>query len=435
MVEDTIIEAEESMRILILVAISFVPAYAGITSLHAAPVQRMVLMTLDTEDGEELRGTLLGAEQLGVRSRDEIAVALAEEGIPGVPQHGVVLYRVLYQTVDHEGVLREASGAVAIPLTLDGPAPLLSYQHGSVSARQRVPSRQGFDLVSMGLSGSGYVTALPDYLGLGTSDTFHPYVHAATLGTSVVDFLRATRMLCAQLDIPLSDQLFLAGYSEGGYATMAAHREIELHHSDEFRVTASAPMAGPYNLSEVMVDQMLDAKPYPTPGYLPYTLVSYDRVYNLFDDLSDVLREPYASAVDSLFDGTYTLKEINRQLPPVPRDMLTENFVAALREKTHPLQAALAENDIHNWAPVAPMRLFHCVDDDQVSFRNAEKALAAFRAHGADHVELAALEFGGHESCAPPALFLGKLWLDGFRAGQQAPMLQANIKIIKSGTF
>ncbi|MEM8487293.1 MAG: lipase family protein [Bacteroidota bacterium] len=424
------------MRILILVAISFVPAYAGSAPLYAAPVQGIALVqTVDFEDTEELRGALLGAEQLGIRSRDEIAAALADEGIPGVPQYGVVLYRVLYKTVDHEGMLREASGAVAIPLTLDGPAPLLSYQHGSVSARRRVPSAQGFDLVSMGLSGSGYVTALPDYLGLGASDTFHPYVHAATLGTSVVDFLRATRLLCAQLDIPLSEQLFLVGYSEGGYATMAAHREIEAHHTDEFTVTASAPMAGPYNLSDVMVEQMLEDKPYPTPGYLPFTLVSYDRVYDLFDDLSDVLREPYANAVDSLFNGNYALREINEHLPSVPRDMLTDNFVAALREKTHPLQKALAENDVHNWAPVAPMRLFHCVDDDQVSFRNAEKALAAFQAHGADHVELAALEFGGHESCAPPALFLGKLWLDGFRAGQQAPMLQANIKIIKSGTF
>ncbi len=428
------------MRILILVAISIVPGYSAVqtTLVQAAivaPIQVAYISHEQPPATEEQRGTLLGAEQIGIRSRDEIAAAMADEGVPGVPQHGVVLYRVLYQTIDHTGRAQQASGAVAIPLTLDAPAPLMSYQHGSVSARSRVPSQEGFDLVSMGLSGSGYVTALPDYLGLGVSDTFHPYVHAATLGTAVVDFLRATRELCAQLDVPLNDQLFLAGYSEGGYATMAAHREIEFYHADEFTVTASAPMAGPYNLSEVMVDQMLESKAYPSPGYLPYTLVSYNRVYGVFDDWEDVLQQPYASLVDSLFDGNHTLRNINKQLPEVPLEMLTENFVEALREQSHPLREVLAENDVHNWAPIAPMRLFHCVGDDQVSFRNAEKALAAFQAHGADHIELAALEFGGHEACAPPALFLGKLWLDGFRAGQQSPMMQANIKIITSGTF
>ncbi len=127
MVEYTIIEAEESMRILFFVAISFVPVHAGAALLYASPVQGLAFVQVtEFEETEEFRGALLGAEQLGVRSRDEIAAALADEGIPGVPQYGVVLYRVLYKTVDHEGTMREASGAVAIPLSLDGPAPLLS---------------------------------------------------------------------------------------------------------------------------------------------------------------------------------------------------------------------------------------------------------------------------------------------------------------------
>ncbi|CAN0598459.1 unnamed protein product, partial [Laminaria digitata] len=106
-----------------------------------------------------------------------------------------------------------------------------------------------------------------------------------------------------------------------------------------------------------------------------------------------------------------------------------------LETESHPLLEILKEKDVHNWAPVAPMRLFHCVEDDQVSFRNAEVALEAFQDHGADHVELAALEFGGHEACAPPALFLGKLWLDEFKEDRAPSILQANIKILKAGTF
>ena len=412
------------MRFYILLALSWTPiqldASPDLSKKHA----------LESE-----RGAIVSVEALGTQSKEVIAEALANEGVPGVPAYGVAMYRVVYQTVDTNGELIEASGAVALPTGMAGPAPLLSFHHGTVSARNRVPSQEGFDLVSMGLAGSGYVTALPDYLGLGVSDTFHPYVHAKSLSTAIVDFLRATRNLCDVLEVSLSEQLFLLGYSEGGYATMAAHREIEAHHSDEFTVTASAPMAGPYNLSEVMVDQILDTRKYPSPGYLPYTLLSYNRVYNLFEDLSEVFQEPYASQVEAYFDGDKPFRFINTKLPVVPREMLSDEFVSALGDEEHPLREILEDNDIHNWAPEAPMRLFHCVGDDQVSFRNAEVALKAFRAHGAEHVELAALNFGDHESCAPPALFLGKLWLDEFKENKAPSLMQANIKIIKASAY
>ncbi len=295
---------------------------------------------------------------------------------------------------------------------------------------------QGFDLVNMGLGSSGYVTVMPDYLGLGISEGLHPYVHAKSLAINVVDMIRAAQSLSEQEGVALNDQLFLMGYSEGGYATMAAHREIEQLHPDEFTVTASAPMAGPYNLSVVMVEQILEEKPYPSPGYLPLTLLAYDMIYDVYDDLGDVVQSEYVPVIDSLFDGTNSLRHINTQLPNTPVDMLTPDFVDAFRnDATHPFRQALAENDVHDWRPEAPMRMYHCIDDDQVSFRNAEMALRSFQDQGADHVELAKLTFGDHNDCAPPALFLGKLWFDGFVQNTPEKVFQANAQILRAGAF
>ena len=383
---------------------------------------------------EEQRGRIVTIEKIGTRTQEEIAEYMAAEHIPGIPVHGVTLYRLTYRTLDFRGDATVASGAVAVPDDLQEPAPLLSFHHGTVVARDRVPSVEGFDLISMGLGSSGYVTVLPDYLGLGVSEGLHPYMHAESSSNAVVDMLRAAREMCLQHNIELSDQLFLMGYSEGGYVTMAVHQALEEHHTGEFTVTASAPMAGPYNLSVVMVDQILEEVTYPSPGYLPYTLLSYDMVYDVYDELGEVFNPKYIEVVESLFDGTHSLREINRRLPAVPRELLTPSFTEALQSnEQHPLRLALKENDVHNWKPVAPMRLFHCVDDDQVSFRNAEKALEAFREQGADHVELAQLTFGGHDKCAPPSLFLGKLWFDGFVHNDPNPIFQANIQIIRAG--
>lgn len=383
-----------------------------------------------------VRGTVIEIEKIETLSADVIAERFANAGVPGLPLYDVALYRIVYETVDVAGQPTQASGAIAIPEKPAEPMPLLSFQHGTVTGRHQVPSVQGFDLVSMGLGASGYVTVLPDYLGLGVSPGPHPYVHARSLGTAVVDMLRAARQFCDRYRIELSDQLFLMGYSEGGYATMAAHLELQTHHADEFTVTASAPMAGPYNLSEVMAAQILEPTPYPSPGYLPYTLLSYDHTYDVFDGMEKVLKEAYVPHLDKWFDGSKALSFIDKQLPEVPYDMLHPDFIESFqRNADHPLRLALAENDVHNWAPEAPMRLYHCVGDDQVSFRNAEKALQAFRAHGADHVELAELNFGDHQQCAPPALFLGKLWFDEFKEQSEPAPMQANLKIVRASGF
>ena len=68
--------------------------------------------------------------------------------------------------------------------------------------------------------------------------------------------------------IQFNEQLFLEGYSEGGYVTMAAVKEIEENLSHEFNITMSFPMAGAYDLSGVLVDLMLSEEVYPDPYYL-----------------------------------------------------------------------------------------------------------------------------------------------------------------------
>ncbi|MEZ4703074.1 MAG: lipase family protein [Rhodothermales bacterium] len=381
---------------------------------------------------EPRRGTIVSVERIASVTVDDVAARLREAGVPGRPMYGVTLYRVLYRTTDTDGALTVASGALAVPEGLTAPAPLLSYQHGTTIAKDRVASMRDFDLIGMGFGASGYITALPDYLGLGVSDGLHPYVHAASLSTAIVDMLRAVRQYSADEGVLLGDQLFLMGYSEGGYATMAAHRAIEAQYADEFEVTASAPMAGPYSLSDVMFGQMVDDRSYPTTVYLPLTLFAYDQVYDLFENPSEVLAPPYDTTLPALFDGALDWREINAHLPDVPRAMLSASFLENLaQDPAHPLLRALRENDVFDWKPRAPMKLFHCLEDEQVPFRNAEMAIEAFHRHGAVDVDVAALDFGGHEACAPPAIFLGKLWFDAFVDEEAVLLRQARATLEK----
>ncbi|MCK7491427.1 MAG: hypothetical protein MZW92_06745 [Comamonadaceae bacterium] len=84
--------------------------------------------------------------------------------------------------------------------------------------------------------------------------------------------MRALRSWCSTHAINLDGRIFPAGYSEGGYATMAAQREIETLHAGEFAITASAPAAGPYDLSGTMLNyRRFRVRQCPIPTICPFS--------------------------------------------------------------------------------------------------------------------------------------------------------------------
>ncbi len=369
-----------------------------------------------TPVGPVQRGRVISSELIGEKTLRQVRAEFENNQLPEEPRYGVKLYKIIYETIDAHGRRTEASGALAVPQGATAPLPLLGYQHGTVVSRKSVASAYGFDLSSIVFGGSGYVLASSDYLGLGESSGLHPYVHAASLATAVIDMLRASREFCRTQRVELGGELFLLGYSEGGYATMAAHRALESNHADEFTVTASAPMAGPYDMSGTMRDLFMSDVRYSNPFYMPYVILAYDDIYGVADSLGAVFKEPYARRIPKLFDGTNEGVAINPELPRMPKEMLNPEFLRDFQaDSSHPLGRALRDNDLWDWAPKAPMRLYHCTADDQVPFGNSEVAYQRFRQRGSRSVELVPLGHGGHGACGYPSIMEGKRWFDSLR--------------------
>ena len=109
--------------------------------------------------------------------------------------------------------------------------------------------------------------------------------------------IRAAKQLSKFLPIENSfqnnDQVFLAGYSEGGYATLAAQSGIESNYSEEITITASFPMAGAYDLAGTMVDYFLSEPEYENPYYVPYVLTSHIWYYQGVNTDLNMYFEPY----------------------------------------------------------------------------------------------------------------------------------------------
>jgi len=250
----------------------------------------LVIQTCDQPDPktqDHLAGDFASATLIREYSPAEISLILQSVGVnaPGSGSNGIRATKIKYYSLDHNQDIIELSGAIIYPLD-NSRHPLLSIQHGTVTERTAVASVDPMNS-SAGMSGLltgalGYVTLIPDFAGYGDSHAMHPYMHAESLANSVIDFIRAARVYCDDNNILLNEKLFLTGYSEGGYATLAAQRKMEMDLSDEFSLTAIAPMAGAYDL-EGVAKRIFEADSYTYPTYIAYLFVAYSEIYDLGD--------------------------------------------------------------------------------------------------------------------------------------------------------
>jgi hypothetical protein len=363
------------------------------------------------------RGKLLSSSLMTNFNTFTLNLYYLVNGIPLTAQYGVSCYKVVYETIDPLGGRTTASGALYLPQQSGKSWPLLSFSHGTVTQTNDVPSVSlTLDaFAGVAFASVGYVSVVADLLGLGSSPGLHPYLHARSEATASVDMLRAARNYCASNSIGLNGQVFLAGYSEGGHTEMALHRELERYYTNEFTVTASAPMAGPYDMSGVELNDMLSPRCPPNPYYAAYVLVAYQSVYSLAPSWTDLLVPPYDTTLPPLFNGNTDGSTINSNMPACNiSSILVPAVLSSLtNDPGSPLYQALRDNDLYRWKPVAPIRLYHCSGDQDVLPANSQVAYSNFLAQGASQVQLVdPMPGADHSGCVIPALAAAKAWFD-----------------------
>ena len=365
------------------------------------------------------QGDVKSVEYLNEYSRSIINQLLNQNGFtpPLTLTYNVEVYSVTYNTIDVDGNITEASGAIMVPIDAS-PAPLLSIQHGTVFYRNKVASSGALvpseGPVGLAFSSAGYVTIIPDYLGYGVSTERHPYVHKDGTAHPVVDMIFAAREWSAEQDVSLDGDLFLGGYSEGGYVTMAAQMLIESEYATDLTVTASAPAAGPFDLSG-FVDIVLEEMKYPNLPNVSFILTAYNDIYD-WNMMSEMFQAPYDEDLPTLLDGSARGDDIAEALPDSLSDLLEPGFVQDVRDDNLPdLQQAFEENSLLDWSPQAPIHLYHGTADQLVDYQNSVTAKEVLGTRSASTVEFTTYDSLNHYESAPRAYYDMALWFDSLR--------------------
>jgi hypothetical protein len=357
--------------------------------------------------------TLLSSQENGDLAEVELLSSMSQQqaqfqlnaifgSVAPTAEYDISVYRIEYHTIDPLGEPTVASGSIAFPQDPQTAFPILSYQHGTEVLRDDVSSVYGFDAINMWLSATGFITVSPDYLGLGISEMLHPYIINIPTATAVAHFLIASKTFCDDMDdLQYNDQLFLMGYSEGGYATMAAHKYLEDNYAGELPVTLSTPMAGPYDLSGVTLETILSGTEYDQPYYVAYILLAYIEHYQM-GELNEFLTDYYASLLPGLFDGTHPSWQINSYLPSTPLDILRPEVLDELiNDDNHIFRTVMEQNDIYDWHPESPIYLYHGLGDELVPPENSQIAYDVLIANGAEtYLQLFPASLGGHGEVA-----------------------------------
>jgi pimeloyl-ACP methyl ester carboxylesterase len=295
------------------------------------------------------------------------------KALTGAAKCDVKVVSLNYNTIGVSGELSNASGVMLVPSGTDCTAPtgLVAYAKGTDVQKPRTlanPADGETFLLAAMYAAQGYTVVATDYLGFAKSTySYHPYLHADSEASSVIDSIRAARSAASGVGSTLSGKVMLTGYSQGGHSSMAAHRAIERDNAGEINVVAGAHLAGPYNMSGSLKSTAVIA------GYqffVPYLVTAWQKVYGtVYSKVGDAFKAPYDGYIETLLPSAtldYTtlvtsgkLPGKNGETPTQARDALFQSaFIAdAQTNANNGLFLAGKKNDLLGWSPKSKLLL------------------------------------------------------------------------------
>lgn len=330
---------------------------------------------------------------------------------------GYKAVKISYNTVNEDNTPVVASGLLVIPTATDayqayrisqGEQPfsvsMLCDNHGTIFADVEAPSnvevadnQPNYSLAVLETGYAGFAAVLPDYIGFGDSNsTVHPYIMKKASARASLDMIKASMKYMEDNGVVLNHQLYITGYSEGGYVAMALAQKVEAE-LGSVNLMGVAPMAGPYNVKDLADIELNATRVMRYPAFLADLAYSYSHYY---DDLnlseianSHIAEQKFQTAFSGAYDtvpihvilgladgvndyGFYT-HTIDELFDTTFLNDYTNNVNAVIK-------ARFEENSLDNWTPKSKMNFIQCVDDEIIPFSESNNTYNKFKANGAD---------------------------------------------------
>ena len=332
-------------------------------------------------------------------------------------RNGVRLYRVTYGSVipERDNQPTVATGLLAIPDTGAADFPLVSYQHGTVYGKQQVPSfpeqSPETQLMIAQFAGQGYALIGADYFGMGLSAEPEGYMVKGSHQQATYDMLIASRAVLAHMTIA-APRLFLAGWSQGGFVTMAFLEKLE---SAGVPVVAAATASAPLDVMAALSGFLNfprdnDADWISTLFILSsFSFENYYRIPGLArallnDSHFEVSRKAYERQPFDAADIPTNLHDLIR-----PEYFDPQFFAGSAYGRL------LADTQAYRWVIQSPVRNYFGNPDEAITPGIGQLAMTYQHAMGRGNTQVEAISTGdtSHRGTYATAVPQWKLWFDG----------------------
>jgi pimeloyl-ACP methyl ester carboxylesterase len=334
-------------------------------------------------------------------------------------RNAVRLYRVTYPSVVPELGNKPVvlTGLLAIPEVTPTTLPLVSYQHGTVYGKQEVPSypenSPETQLMIALFAGQGYLLVGADYVGMGDSREPQGYMVKASHQQATADMLPAARAVIAANGLRAS-QLFLGGWSQGGYVTMAMLERLEqIGVPVRAAATASAPV-DPW----IALNGFLN---FPRPIDAPWvgTLFilasfSFENYYGVPGLARSLLKAEHYEVCRSAYEGQAVDPA---RIPTNLRDLVAEPYFDAPFFARSSFGQLISANQAYRWVIRTPVGNFYGEADEVITPGLGRMAMEFQRAMGNDKVEAISTGPTSHRGTYARAAAEWKRWFDSLAAG------------------
>jgi pimeloyl-ACP methyl ester carboxylesterase len=332
-------------------------------------------------------------------------------------RNAVKLYRVTYASVIPERGNKPtvASGLLAIPDIAGASFPMVSYQHGTVYGKQQVPSfpdqSAETQLMLAQFAGQGYIVIGADYFGMGLSKEPEGYMVKGSHQQATFDMLMASRSVLSQMKLS-SPKLFLGGWSQGGFVTMAFLQKLE---SAGVPVTAAATASAPVDVF-VALSGFLDFPRKNDADWVPTLFIlstfSFENYYGipglahsvLNDAYYDVSRKAYEKQPFDISQIPTDLHKLVRAEYFDPQFFANSAYGRLVAEKAH----------AYRWIIKSPVRNYYGETDEAISVGLGQLVMTYQHAIGSGNPEVEAVSTGktSHRGTYATAVPQWKVWFD-----------------------
>ena len=344
----------------------------------------------DNNPTEPKNVRIVSIKEIGKKTKFELQLLLALEGINLTPSYDVNLYKIEYHSTAKNTAPVVASGLICIPITNNAKRGIVSCQQGTMLKNYEAPSNNsyGYSTYQTAIMASlGYIAVSNDYLGFGSTansnfpQAYHIYSYSVN---DWLLFMKAVEEYISNNSIATSKDLYLMGYSHGGYNVTAAMKEWETKNYNFFNLKEVYAGSGAYLLSN-LVDTIFNNNDYEGTVLAPLFITAYNYYYDLNMSNEYIYKPEYSDIIDIIYNVN-SPQDPETIIPNKLNELFEESFINDMKNKTGKLYPKLAENNIINFIPKNKLYIFHSENDELIPISIANTAFNYYNNGG--NVEL-----------------------------------------------